>query len=221
MQIFPKRKTAYKFWIKDIVNAERGTTEEGFQIFKIKGKDVSRVNLIASVVNKTENEGNTYATVTLDDGTETIRLKTWKEDTSKFQDISLGDGVLVIGRVRFFGSELYITPELIKKLDTIWLLVRKLELEKEYGKPEEIEKEEIVEEIMQPEVIEEDVVEPTETARQKILELIEKETAQEGAQIGQIIQKSGLKEEAAEKAIDELLKEGEIFQPRKGFLKLI
>lgn len=217
---FPKRKTAYKFWIKDIINATP-INQEGINLFEIRGKEVSRINLIAIVVDKQTNEEKTFSTITLDDGTETIRVKTWREDTAKLEEISIGDPVMVIGKIRTFNDEIFIIPEIIKKQETDWLKVRKQDLEKTYGKPEEKEQEIPKEEIKQPqEINEEEVIdETTETARQKILEIVEKSS--EGIQVGQAIQESGLKEEEAEKIIDELLKEGELFQPRTGILKVI
>ena len=220
---FPKRGVAYKFWIKDLNNASP-IIQEGINLFEIRGKEVSRVNIIAVAVNKQTNEEKTFSSIILDDGTETIRVKTWREDIKKLEAINIGDPVMVIGKIRIYGNELSIMPEIIKKQEPEWLLVRKKELEKTYGLPEE--KQEVQEtpkeETKPNEIIEEEIVkEPTETARQKILELIEKETAQEGMQISNVIQESGLKEEEAEKIIDELLKEGELFQPRTGFLKVI
>lgn len=216
---FPQRRTAYKFWIKDITNATP-ISQEGIHLFEIRGKEASRVNIIATVIDKQTNEEKTFSTITLDDGTETIRIKTWREDIKKLEEINIGDPIIVIGKIRFQGNEFFIIPEIIKKQEPDWLLVRKKELEKECGKPEEKEQQIKSKEEIPQAIIEEEVVgETTETARQRILELIEKET--EGAQINQIIQRSGLKEEEAEKTIDELLKEGEIFQPRTGFLKVI
>lgn len=218
---FPQRKTAYKFWIKDIINAVP-ISQEGIHLFEIKGKEVSRVNVIAAVVDKRINEDNTFSSITLDDGTETIRAKTWREDIKKLEEVNIGDPVIVIGKVRIYGNELSIMPEIVKKQEPEWMLVRKKELEKIYGKPEEPTKEIQKEEtITSKPVIEEEVInQPTETARQKILALVEKETAHEGMQITRLIKESGLKEEA-EQAIDELLREGELFQPRTGFLKVI
>jgi len=215
---FPKRKTAYKFWIKDIINATP-LSQEGINLFEIRNKEVSRVNIIATIVDKQTNEEKTFSTITLDDGTETIRAKTWREDINKLDEANIGDQVIVIGKVRIYSNELFIIPEIVKKQEPEWLLVRKQELEKIYGTPEE--KEVQKEETNQAVIEEESSIEPTETARQKILEIVEKETTQEGMQITQLIQKSGLKEEDAEKIIDELLKEGELFQPRTGFLKVI
>jgi len=227
---FPKRKTAYKFWIKDVINATL-ISQEGFHLFEIRGKEASRVNIIAIVVNKQTNEEKTFSTITLDDGTETVRVKTWRDDIKKLEDINIGCPVMVIGKLRLYGGELAIIPEIIKKQEPEWLQVRKQELEKTYGKPEEKEQtmqetglQEIPKEnLKQPQaIIEEEVIgEPTETARQRILGIIERETAPGGAEISKVIQISGLGEEEAEKTIDELLKEGEVFQPRTGFLKVI
>lgn len=208
-----KRRTAYKFWIKDIINAIP-ISQEGLNLFEIRGREASRVNIIATIVDKQINEEGTFATITLDDGTETIRVKTWREDIAKLENVNIGDPVIIIGKIRY-SNEIFITPEVIKKQEPEWLLVRKKELEKLYGKPEEQEKPK--EETKQG-IIEEIVEEPTETARQKILGIVERA---DGIQISQLIQESRLKEEEAEKIIDELLKEGELFQPRTGFLKVI
>lgn len=210
----PKRRTAHKFWIKDIIDSIP-ISQEGLNLFEVRGREASRVNIIATIVDKQINEEKTYATITLDDGTETIRVKTWREDTAKLGNVNIGDPVIIIGKIRY-SNEIFITPEVVKKQEPEWLLVRKKELEKLYGKPEE--KQEKSKEEKKQEVIEEIVEEPTETARQKILGLVEKA---DGIQISQLVQESGLKEEEAEKIIDELLKEGELFQPRTGFLKVI
>lgn len=220
-QLIPKRSTAYKFWIKDLLNAvplSRG----GSHVFDIRGKEALRVNVIAIVIDKQTNEEKTFSAITLDDGTETIRVKTWNEDVKKLEHISIGDPVMVIGKISLYSNDLSIRPEIVKKQEPEWLLVRKKELEKIYGKPEELKEKPLTEDTPPHEITEEVVVSgPTITARQKILEFVEKETAKEGIETTKLIRLSGLKEEEAEKAIDELLREGELFQPRTGFLKVI
>jgi len=221
VQTLPKRNTAYKFWIKDLLNAVP-ISQDGLHVFDIRGREASRVNIIAAVVDKQTNEEKTFSSITLDDGTETIRVKTWNEDVKKLESINIGDPVIVIGKISLYGNELSIRPEIVKQQEPEWLLVRKKELEKTYGKPEELKEKPITEETPPHEITEEVVVSgPTITTRQKILELVEKETAKEGIETTRLIRLSGLKEEEAEKAIDELLREGELFQPRTGFLKVI
>ncbi len=217
----PKRNTAYKFWIKDLLNAVP-ISQGGLHVFEVRGREASRVNIIAAVVDKQTNEEKTFSTITLDDGTETVRVKTWNEDVKKLENISIGDPVIVIGKISMYGNELSIRPEIVKKQEPEWLLVRKKELEKVYGKPEDPKEKTLTEETLPHEITEEVVVSgPTITARQKILDFVEKETAKEGIETTKLIRLSGLKEEEAEKAIDELLREGELFQPRTGFLKVI
>ncbi len=225
-QKFPRRATAYRFWIKDLLNASKIDGKEMI-LFNVRGKEVSRVNLMATIVDKQINEDKTFATITLDDGTETIRVKAWKEDIRMIEKVNIGDQIMVIGKIRNYGGELSVIPEIIKKQEPEWLLLRRKELEAEFQKPEEKKFNSVepkIEESVEQEIpiVEEEVInEPTETGRQKILTLIESESSSEGAQIGLVVQKSGLKEEEAERIIDELLKEGEIFQPRNGFLKVI
>ncbi|MBM3200100.1 hypothetical protein FJZ53_04115 [Candidatus Woesearchaeota archaeon] len=219
--VYPKRSTAYKFWIKDLLNAIP-ISQEGIHLFEVRGKEVSRVNVIAAVVDQQKNLDSTFSSITLDDGTETIRAKAWKDDVKKLEEVRVGDPVMVIGKLRFYANEIFITPEIVKLQEPEWLLVRKKELERLYGKPQESERPKLSTGTAPPqEVVEEIVVEPTSTARQKILALVEKEPAKEGIQITKLIQASGLKEAEAEKAIDELLREGELFQPRTGYLKVI
>ncbi|MDP2907966.1 MAG: OB-fold nucleic acid binding domain-containing protein [Nanoarchaeota archaeon] len=220
-QLLPKRNTAYKFWIKDLLNAVP-ISQGGLHVFDIRGREALRVNIIAAVVDKTTNEEKTFSSITLDDGTETVRVKTWNEDVKKLENISIGDPVMIIGKISLYGNELSIRPEIVKKQEPEWLLVRKKELEKIYGKPEEPKEKTLTEDTPPHEVTEEVVVSgPTITARQRILDFVEKETAKEGIETTRLIRLSGLKEEEAEKAIDELLREGELFQPRTGFLKII
>ena len=221
VQLLPKRNTAYKFWIKDLINAVP-ISQGGMHVFDIRGREALRVNIIAAVVDKQTNEEKTFSAITLDDGTETVRVKTWNEDVKKLENINIGDPVMIIGKISLYGNELSIRPEIVKKQEPEWLLVRKKELEKTYGKPEEPKEKILTEETPPHEITEEVVVSgPTITARQRILDFVEKETAKEGIETTRLIRISGLKEEEAEKAIDELLREGELFQPRTGFLKVI
>jgi len=223
---FPKRATAYKFWIRDILNA-KPLEREGIRLFDVRGKETSRVNVMATIVDGHINEAKTFASITLDDGTDTISVKAWKEDLGIFDSVNVGDSIMAIGKVRIYNNEVFLIPEILKKHDIDWLLFRKKELETLFGKPsekvEQVVQENKVEEVVDNSgITEEEVVnEPTETARQKVLGLIERNNSQEGAEISNIVQSSGLAEDAAEKVIDELLKEGEVFQPRTGFLKVI
>lgn len=95
-----------------------------------EGEKVSRINLIGAVVSAYFSEDGNYGAVTLDDGTETIRLKAFKGEIKPLQDLKIGSIVNVIGRLRKYKDELYIAPETIIPSDTQRELLRRLEIEK-------------------------------------------------------------------------------------------
>ena len=59
-----------------------------------------------------------------------------------------------------------------------------------------------------------------EGIRQKILNLLEKQ-GELGMDIDMLIQSAALEEETAEKIIEELIKEGEVYMSRPGVIKII
>ena len=136
------RLTAFKCWISHLVNGNYIKQNREFEPnyieinSKTKTKRISRVNLIANVVMKFESENKDYKFITLDDGSASIRVKAWGLDIPLVDEINIGDIVLLIGKIRSYNNEIYLTPEIVKKIDINWELARKLELIKEYGKPE-------------------------------------------------------------------------------------
>ena len=225
-----QRQTAYKMWIGDLIISKFEKIEGDMPLNYIQFRDnkVSRVNIIASVIFKFENDDKSYSTVTLDDGTGNLRLKAWREDSSVLGNLSIGDLVLVIGKPRTFNNEIYVVPEIVRVLNDLnWLEVRKIELVKDVGNFEgEIKKVVDVEPDVvdgQQKVVEEDVIseEPTESSRARIINLVEKNSSEEGAEINDIMLKSGLEENECKSIINDLLKEGEVFSPRPGKIKLI
>lgn len=71
-----------------------------------------------------------YCYLVVDDGTETIRIKVWGDDINKYKlpDLKIGDDVDIIGKIRNFNDEIYIMPEIIRKIsDPNLELLRELE----------------------------------------------------------------------------------------------
>ena len=219
------RLVAYKVWISDLINGNyiKETGEWDPNYISVKNKKVSRVNIIASVVMKYQNEANTYVSIVLDDSSETIRLKTWKQDINLLNNINIGDLVLIVGRSKSYNNEIYIVPEIVKKLENQdWLLLRKLELTKEYGNPVKTEK--IIQDVDEKTTAksgEELIEEPVEITsnRQKLLDVIGKND--EGIAISEIIKNSFLDSKEAENLMNQLLREGEIFESRPGIIRVI
>jgi hypothetical protein len=142
--------------------------------------------------------------------------------------------VFLIGRPRQYGSEVYIMPEIIKKVQNkMWIEVRKLEIEKEMKdiKPQQEAAnvtEEMFEQPMGGETAQEDVVDEPEkkgakpaeqSPQQKIHSIIKELDAGEGVEFEVVLEKSGC--ENAEKIISQLLMEGEIYELGKGRLKVL
>lgn len=212
------RHTAYKVWIKDLHSNEYGRQEGEFEsgYVLINNNRVSRANIIASVIQKFESEDKNYVSVTVDDGSDTIRLKTWREDTSLLNNFNIGDLVLVIGKVKKFNEEIYIMPEIVKIVDPNWLLVRKAELIKEYGgivlKQEKILQNNLV-------VEEETIV--TSNKRQNVLNVIEKLDNEEGVEINKILEETKNNEGEVKEVIDELIRDGEIYEIAQGRIRIL
>ncbi len=131
----PKRNIAYKLRIGNILLGKPVIETDRFKHLDLNDKQIIRINLVANVIEKYLQEGEKkYASITLDDGTGQIRVKTFGEDTEKFSLLNQGDTLLIIGLLRSWNNELYITPEIIKKKDPLYLLVRKYEVESEQSK---------------------------------------------------------------------------------------
>ncbi|MBS3073240.1 OB-fold nucleic acid binding domain-containing protein [Candidatus Pacearchaeota archaeon] len=130
---FKKRQVAYKHSIGMILKGTPKIVQEKFQFQEIFGNNVYRVNLIGNVVDKYVSNQKPYSNITLDDGTGTIRLKAFADNAQTLMPFEIGDTVKTIGIIRLYNEELYIVPEIVVRVDTAWLLARKLELLQDFG----------------------------------------------------------------------------------------
>ncbi len=193
-----KRNIAYKFRIGDLLIGKPIIDGERFSFLELGDRKIIRVNLVANIVDKYEGEGKSkYYFFTLDDGSGQIRLKCFGDDVEKFKELSQGQTVIVIGVLRYFNNELYISPEIVREQDPRYLLIRKIELEKKSNF--EVKKEQI------------------SAVKDKILNLIKASEKEGGIETDKIIM--SLREATPEiinKEIQKLLEEGIIFEPRPG-----
>ncbi len=209
MPVTVKRQTAYKVWIKDLL-ANPYTKQEGWDpnYVEINGTQISRVNVLATAVGKFLSEDGNYGALTLDDSTETIRVKAFGPDVAKIKPVEVGQLIRLVGKPREYNDELYLAPEVIRvEDDPNWLLVRKAELSAPTDKI--LEKKE-----PKPETEE-------ESPSKKIAELIKFGDKGDGADMEELIKASGMDEEEAKNLIAGLLKSGDVFEPKKGKLKLL
>ena len=105
--------------------------DEGkFLFLELGDKKIVRVNILANCVDKFVQEGEKqFGSLTVDDASGQLKLKVFGEDVDRVKDIMQGDTLQVIGNMREWNGEIYMIPEVVKKVDARWLLVRKLEIQ--------------------------------------------------------------------------------------------
>jgi len=118
--------------IEDIVLGQYMRSPDGTEpsyLLTPWGERVTRVRVMGTVVDKFVRDDLNYATLRIDDGSETVSLRAWQEGVKELDRFNVGDTVDVIGRVREFNGEVYLTPELLIRVeDPNWELVRELEV---------------------------------------------------------------------------------------------
>jgi len=240
-----KRITSVKTKIKPIIEGKY-IVQEGFNpnyIVTNKGMRLSRVRIMATIVDKFISEDKKFGSITVDDATETIRAKVFNA-VSMFDDLEVGDIADIVGRVREYQGEIYIMPEVVKKAeDPNWEILRELEireLEKEWEekrstiqelKNQTSDMSELKKIAMERYNIEdedvESIVQSSEVSEEKeendinetVLKLIIECDDGSGCDYTVLIEKSGLEEEIIDSVINEFLTDGICFEPRPGKIK--
>lgn len=203
-QIFQKRNVAVKARISDILNGRFVKDDVSAGYVVVGGTNVYRVNVVASLVYKSEQQNSSAAVI--DDGTGKISLRVF-ENRDIFSNADIGDFVLVIGRVREFSSERYIMPEIVKKVaDAEWVKLRKLELESFDFGDAKIK-------------IEIPAAEAPQAVSEEVYSLIKSLDTGDGADFDSVIKNS--KSNDAEQAIGRLLESGDVFEVKPGKLKVL
>jgi len=245
-----KRLTAKKASVEEIVKG-KFVKKSGFEssyVLTNLGRRLSRIRALGLIVDKFISADERYATITLDDSTETIRCKVFI-NTKIFDGFGSGDLVDVFGKLREYNGEIYVMPEIISTVNANFETLRILELEKIFKeqrekikKIRELQKQtsdlaeiktavkdlmslEDAEGILEAqEMIENSVEEKVVSAndvKNKILKIIETLDKGEGADYQDILIKSGLLEKSIDIAIQDLLETGVCYEPHPGKIKKI
>jgi len=207
--MYTKRHTAKKVFVKELLG-KKVVTENNATSIQLGEKLVYRVNIMGTIVQKYS--AKNFIFLTIDDSTESIRIKAFNEDKAPFEMLDVGDDITVVGRLREYNEELYISPEAVSKVSNPnWIMARRLELLKERGKPEKKPDEEDDE-------IDDKVI---ETPRTIILRKIVEHSAEGGVTVEQLTTLTPFNEETVVNYVNDLLRDGDIFEPRPGKLKPI
>lgn len=243
-----RRLTAKKTSIGEVISG-RFVRKSGFEssyVLTNLGRRLSRVRVLGLLVDKFLSLDERYATITLDDSTETIRCKAFV-NVKIFDGFGKGNLIDIFGKLREYNNEMYIIPEIIRKVDSNFETLRRLELEKIIrGQKEKIKKIkelqnqvsdlnelkiavkefmplEDAEGILEAQDMIESAVEEktvaTSEIKNKILKLIEDLDKGEGTDYKDILDKSGFSENEVDFAIQELLETGICFEPKPGKIK--
>ena len=199
-----KRHVAFKLRIGDINSGSPILEEERFKNLDLDNKKIVRVNVVANIIEKYESEGEkTYTFITIDDASGQIKLKAFGDDAAKLKNATQGQTILVIGVLRYFNNELYISPEIVREQDPKYLLVRKLEVEKARAQSTTpATKEQII------------------SSKDKIIETIKNSV--EGVEVEEL--KTSLRDispEIIDQEIKKALEDGTIFEPRPGRIRYL
>ena len=237
-----KRLTAIKTAIESI-DSGKFFPQEGFNpgyVLSSTGQRLSRVRVLATVVDKFLSENGKFASLTLDDGSDTIRAKIFNA-LSMLEAVDKGNVVDVIARIKEYQGEIYLLPEVITKIEDPNLeLLRQLEIQEQKKEAERkrqlvleyknqvadvseltrlmkerfgIEQEELESFVQQ-----DDIPKPKE-GKAEILKLVETLDTGEGCNYQELVQAAGMPEEALDTIVNELLEEGSCFEPRPGKIK--
>ena len=211
-----KRQIAHKTTVKGILEGKY-VKEEGMKpnyVLLKTGKQLSRVNIIGVAIDSQKDPLTNTQIITLDDGSGKINVRSFDAEFS-FKNAEIGSAINLIGKVREFGNERYITPEIITPIKKEWIAVRKLELElKEIKEGKNVTKNNLEEPTSD---FEEEII--IENPYQQIIELVKKLDSGNGADVEEILLKTTI--ENPDKKIKTLLEEGEIYEIRPGRLKVL
>jgi len=198
-----RRQIAYKVRIKDILQGQY-FQQEGWNpnyLLTSQQKKISRINLIAVVVSQNQDQTHNFI---LDDGTGQVTLRMFEPPK---KNIQVGDTLLTISKIREFNNQRYLFPEIIKKItNPKWVEVRKLELMNQSPPTTDPPPKK-------------HSPESSEAPYENVLNLIKKIDQGDGADVDQIISQSTLPD--CEHLIENLLKEGDIFEISPGRIKIL
>ena len=198
-----KRNTAYKLRIGSIMSAQQTIEAERLKNIQVDDKKVVRVNVIANIIDKYIQEGEKkFGSITLDDGSGQIKAKAFGDDVDKFfSKLNQGDTILLIGLLRVWNNEIYITPEIIKPKEPEYLLVRKIEAESQEVKSADPAK--------------------LHELKDKILQMVKDAESSGGVDIEKIIMDLKESPGTINQEIKKLLEDGIAYEPRPGRLRYL
>nr|MDO8132710.1 hypothetical protein [Candidatus Njordarchaeum guaymaensis] len=122
-----QRDVARKVYVADILSSDEN------ELGRLNEERFKKVKVFGTVLDKKLFRSDTkveYAFASIDDGSGfVIRLKAWGADVVLLDEAELGTTIDVVGRVKHGKDEVYIAPEIVRRIDDPnWEIVRELEI---------------------------------------------------------------------------------------------
>lgn len=242
-----KRQVAKLTNTKEL-NTGKYFQREGFEpnfLLTPEGKRLSRAQIVATVVDRFINDDETYGSLTLDDGDDTIQIKFFNE-LELMEGHETGDIIEVVGKVREYQGQIYLDGEILNQREPEAELLHKLRLKKtqeewnqihetvqqlkESGKDQEEIEKEMAGKLNENEVDallqsfgesfdQAETEEDRENLERKVLEAVEDLDGGEGADYADIVEDIDEPEDQLEDTINSLLSDGTCYEPQPGKIK--
>lgn len=199
-----KRKTAVVCEVKDILESEY-IKNQGWSpnYLLIKGHEVSRVNLVGIIINKSENN------YTLEDQSGKINLMLFNQE-DKFENYKAGQIVRVIGKPREYEENRFLVPEIMSKIkNPKWVEYHQKLLDLRENKTNTVKPKKKI----KPKI-------PDQTNYSGLItDLIKDLDEGQGVPYEDVLRE--IEGDDIEQEIKQLINEGELFEIRPGMLKVL
>lgn len=131
-QKLPSRNQAIKITISELLSGTyiQENEQNPNYLLTENNQKIYRLNVIATIVQK-ELVG-TITNLLIDDGSGKIITRSFEENKI-IHTLNIGDVIIIIGKLRTFNQDKYISPEIIKLINPLWLKHRYLELKDKFA----------------------------------------------------------------------------------------
>lgn len=196
-RLYKEGEEQYSRWILSTMNGEK--------IYKIRINGI----LVDTYYSSADETKKAFASLTLDDGTDTIRIKAWEETADLLNTFKQGEHLEIIGRPRESDGEIYLLPDQIIKIESfdkeLYIRLKKVKRYLKKG-----------------------LIIPTKSEIEQVHDSKEKEliwsiisNAEETIHFDEICKKSKLDNQTVQSIINNLVDDGVIYQPQKSQFKKV
>lgn len=144
------RSPAKRIWIKNLREGEYSPSSGGYDPNKLiyNGEEFIRVRVLGTVVDKYDSDK--FSAITVKDESGEVNVRFFQDDTEWTQDVTEGDLVRVIGKVRKREDEIVLNGEIVRKLENpAWMELHQKQLKARETKEDNTETKEEKEESTQ------------------------------------------------------------------------